>query len=217
MRQGKNIRINWDLYLSPRFVPTKTNISDDQDCGTHAMRVLTGLNYKAIRKAMGKATTWSDRRAIQWLRSKGYAVVPVTVGSTSGLSIKEDKISLGGGHVLLVSQHCFLEEGTWSVLFENKIYHAGNVEYLDGFEFINYPIWSAYLIFKRQWIPKDYIERASAKAYSAAMNLYTTKNAFDINELKKQMHTHLKKNETLALKHKRENEEICKVLRSKTT
>lgn len=89
------------------------------------------------------------------LIEEGLDVIPLSVCSVT------NRPNLGNlvteKHVLLISQMFRKNEGSWCVLHKGKIYHnrKDETEFFHSLEFINRPILSAYVIWKKEWAGKE--------------------------------------------------------------
>lgn len=96
----------------------------------------------------------TDRKMVDALKHTGLEVVPLSVCSVTNRPslmnlVVED-------HVLLISQMFRKNEGSWCVLHKGNIYHNRKNEtaFFHPLEFINRPILSAYIVWKKEWAPK---------------------------------------------------------------
>ena len=149
MRVGKPARINWRDYATPhfRFAPEVSSA----ECGAYALHTLTKQPLKKIMK-MSKKGHWSNSVMFSYLKKHGCKVIPVTLGNVvEAYSVSRGKPKLNTMNVLLINQHCYKEESTWSVIYNNYLAHSGDVGSLNPLEFVNFPIAEAYLIFNPKW------------------------------------------------------------------
>jgi len=157
MLKGKPQRIYWGEYAAPKFKFASANEDAELcQCGAYALHTLTKIPLKKLLK-YGKNGHWGTRTMLRFLRERGYTVLPLTLGNVveaHSVHAFSDKPKVTFEHVLLLGQHCFREESTWSVVYNNYHAHSGDVEPLDRLEFVNYPIEEAYVIFHPSWAKK---------------------------------------------------------------
>lgn len=148
MRKGRKQKINWAQKEAPKFsIETK----DETECGAWALHAITKVPLHLLM-GMSKKGHWPTRTMIGFLRRVGCEVTPITLGNVvESQSVKTGKKLLTCRNVILVEQGCFKEESTWSVLFDNKISHSGELNDIRPMEFVNWPILQAYLITHKAW------------------------------------------------------------------
>ena len=149
MRIGKTQKIDWKQYdcRNFKFIP-QVNYGE---CGGFALHILTKQPYEKIAK-MSRKGHWPNSVMFDYLRRYGCEIIPVTLGNTvNAHSVKKGKPKIGPRNVLLINQHVYKEESTWSVIYNNHWAHSGDVEMLDPMQFINWPIAEAYLIYNKDW------------------------------------------------------------------
>jgi len=149
MRIGIPKLINWKEYRTPHFRFAQEMMS--AECGAYALYTLTKLPYEKIIK-MSRKGHWPNSMMFSFLKKRGFEIIPVTLGNVvEAHSVKRGKPDINTMNVLLINQHCYKEESTWSVIYNNNIAHSGDIDSFDSMEFINYPIAEAYLIFHKSW------------------------------------------------------------------
>lgn len=152
MLKGRVKKINWSTMTAPNFkIETKENI----ECGGWALHAITKVPYYKILP-LGKSGHWSTKTMLNFLKRFGCEVTPITFGNVvESQSVKGGKHLLDESNVILIEQACFREENTWSVLFDGKISHSGEIDDIEPMEFINWPILQAYLVTHKKWKNKD--------------------------------------------------------------
>ena len=152
MKKGRYAQRFSDLtaYRSPFFKPFLFTAGDDGCCGWDAYITIVG---EYPNGKFGKLMT--DRNMVGSLRHVGLEVIPLSVCSVTNRPslmnlVVED-------HVLLISQMFRKNEGSWCVLHKGRIYHnrKDETEFFHPLEFINRPILSAYIIWKKEWALKQ--------------------------------------------------------------
>jgi hypothetical protein len=120
-------------------------------CGSMALATLTGIAPHKVAKALPKrAKYWTDKAISRFLKSKGFKMIPVTVCDVTSHAVTIQN-PIKPYHVLLVSQLMLKNEGSWSVVHRNKIYHNFDELTLDPLEFINHPTMTVYAIWHKKW------------------------------------------------------------------
>ena len=149
MKWGRydNVKRNFVAYRSPFFVPYTGDST--YSCGLDAYRTLT---WKDPPRYTSRLST--DRQMVSALRKDGIKVIPLTVCRVTNREILSNLIL--ETHVVLISQMFKKNEGSWCVLYDGRIYHNCSDE-TDSFrmlEFINRPILSAYILWRKKWAVK---------------------------------------------------------------
>lgn len=156
MRIGRREKIDWSGFYVMKFniYGPKFDSNTLGSCGTHAAACITGLKPKKVDKFYNpKKGEWTDRDMKKYLGQLGYQLVPVTRKNMTNFASRQNSFSshISRFHVLLVSQHVFPYEGTWSVIWGGMRYHSGETEILSALEFINSPTWTAYVVWHPKW------------------------------------------------------------------
>lgn len=121
-------------------------------CGANALGLLTGfdpINLDTSHNKIYKSDHYSDDFMINLLRVEKFQVIKLTKANLTnppqiGYPIKSN-------HILLVSQLFAKQIASWSVLWNDLIFHNFEVKKLMPFDFLNWPILSAYVLFKKGW------------------------------------------------------------------
>jgi len=154
MRDGKPQRVKWQEYLAGKFwFQAPIDAEPPVQCGAYALHTLTGVPISKINK-LRKDGHWPDRVMFSFLRKHGCQVIPLNLGNMCwAYNRKRDgwKEELTKRHVILLDQHCFEDESTWSVVYDGLRAHSGEIEEVNPLEFVNFPIQAAYLIFNPKW------------------------------------------------------------------
>lgn len=160
MRPGKVSKINWHKFecAKGKFRMPKKRWS--VECGAFALHALTKVPVEDILPLSDRGH-WSNATMFKFLRDRGFEIIPVTLGNVvDAYSVKDpfDKYKLSTRHVILVEQLCYKEENTWAVIHNGKIAHSGGVKKLGPMEFVNWPIYAAYVIFHKDWKTSDFMQ-----------------------------------------------------------
>lgn len=161
MKKGRYEKKSSDFssYRSPFFKPTLN--CQTHCCGWDAFRTITGEPPKS---RFGNLTT--DKHMVGALREKGVTVIPLTVSSVTNRPDLDNLVF--ENHVVLISQMFKKNEGSWCILYKRKIYHNchNETEFFHMLEFLNRPILSAYILWKKEWGYKPEKNRKSKKEES---------------------------------------------------
>lgn len=142
---------------SPRFTPHFLNrdyMKLKGGCGTSSLALLTGITPKKIDEIAVKKDRdwWTDRDMLKFLNSNGYKTTELTISRvTNALFGKSSNTPIKYNHVLLIGQYYYANEGTWSVVNKNTIYHNFEAAPLNALEFINNPTMSVYIVEHKKW------------------------------------------------------------------
>lgn len=168
-----NQRIEWDAFKVKRENLTETFQSRSQDfgrrylpknqfatCGSGALSLLTGLPPTKVESHLPKTRKhWSQRAAINFLRSKGFLVQEISRYSVTNLDPTDPyewrTLPVNSHHVLLCDLLMCRDEGSWWVVHNNFSYHNFEVNELHPLLFCNKPSQSIYLVTHPKW-PKNY-------------------------------------------------------------
>lgn len=119
-------------------------------CGATALGLITGKNPFFFKS---KKSHYSDRFMVKSLRKEGFSVYEV---NKANLSNREEwKYSLADNHLILFSSLLKKKEASWMVMFNNNIYHNFERTTASYIDFVNFPIDSMYVIFKKEWAKKS--------------------------------------------------------------
>lgn len=157
MREGKKQKIHWSDYRVDNFKFADEGDGPEYQCGAYALHTLTKIPLKDIIKLQSKTIPghWPTRTMMRFLAKHGCSVMPITLGNMVWAhNYDNGKPEIGGSNVLLIDQHCYDDQGTWSVVYGGRRAHSGEVDPLNPLEFINYPILQAYLVFNPKWRSK---------------------------------------------------------------
>lgn len=119
-------------------------------CGPCAASTLTGIRPEKISKINKDKDHFSDKLMITFLESQNFKVIPLTIAELSNSSYVENNITRN--HLLLLSQMYSKNQASWTILLNNEyIIHNFEIQKLFGDEFIQRPILTSYILFKKSW------------------------------------------------------------------
>lgn len=137
--------LDFSGYTPRKFVPHLWNIGSDAGCGATALSLLTGRNPLHIKKKKD----WTHEFMTWTLRRAGFKVQKLTKrGLTNKRHIRYPVTEL---HVVLASLRLIKGEASWVVLHNGMMYHNFDVTSFKGYELINHPMVTAYLIKHKSW------------------------------------------------------------------
>jgi hypothetical protein len=171
MRKGKVEFVPWWNYFSPHFKPPKKPFTDDVrgSCGTYALCYLTGMKLKEAAKLLPKHLKyWSDQRLISVLRSKGYAVLPITLNNVTGCTYSKKEV-FTGMHVILSCVHVHSDTASYLVQYGGKEYHSCEIIDQVPMDLVNNPVWTSYVVWHPSWGPRTSTEKHACSRWD---NLY---------------------------------------------
>jgi hypothetical protein len=138
--------------------------------------VLLGKRPKECEKLLGRATDWNDLKIARLLRSRGYTVLPITINGICGTKVSSgEKVKMCGMHVILCSQHAYLDEATYSVFHDGLSYHSGDISPITPMEFINYPVWTCFLVWHPKWAPRNEFETKVCRSHGSWEAIWSEK------------------------------------------
>lgn len=87
---------------------------------------------------------------VGFLREKGFTVTPLTL---CDLSHDDQAVNwnITKDHVVLISLLTCRNETSWMVLHQDEVWHNFSSKLLEPLEFLNNPIRSAYVVYKKNW------------------------------------------------------------------
>jgi hypothetical protein len=130
-------------------------------CGANALALLTGENPKVFLKNNKRKSHYSDSFMIRNLRKYGYKVFKI---NKCNLTFRNKGnalyYSLNNNHLLLVSHLLKRNEATWIVHWNDIQYHNFELNKSTFWQIVNFPISTAYVLYKDEWSTKDLKEAA---------------------------------------------------------
>jgi hypothetical protein len=119
-------------------------------CGPCAVSALTGISPDKISKINKDKDHFSDKLMIKFLESQKFQVIPLTVAELSNSMYVENNLTRN--HLLLLSQMYTKNNASWTIILNNEyIIHNFEINKLFVDEFIQRPILTSYLLFKKSW------------------------------------------------------------------
>lgn len=153
MELGKyNKKIDFKKYTvsRPKLTFFEKGYASLFGCGPSAAACLSGVNPSKISLINKDKNHFSDERMVKFLRSQKFEVIPLTVADVSNSLYVENKITRN--HLLLLSQMYSRNQASWTVILNLEyIMHGFEINLLKADEFIQRPILTSYLLFKKSW------------------------------------------------------------------
>lgn len=146
-------KLDWIKLATVRFKPkTLRNYVDVAGtCGTFALHCITGDRLSEISQNCPKQGWWGDNAMRRYLKKRGYQTIPVNLEAIQASKPYKYRENLNHQHVLLMSTHSSEREGTWQVVYNNRVYHGSEVEFFSGYEVLVNPVWTLYLVWHPKW------------------------------------------------------------------
>ena len=146
-------KVDFNSFAISRFVP---NIFDPYihtciPCGISTLALLTGINPFILNASNKNRDHTSDKFMLDILKSNGFKIAKLTQCSVSNNTSRVLQNSIKYYHVLLVSQLVLRNEASWSVIYDQYIFHNFLVNLLKPLEFLNRPPITAYLLFHKKY------------------------------------------------------------------
>jgi len=154
MENGKYIKntTNFNKFVCKKFNPHLYDhvLHRSVGCGASALALITGHNPFKIAAKNKNRDHYPDKFLINYLRKNGYKVITI---NKCNLTNRETviKYKINSNHILLMSQLFLKKEASWVVSWNDLLFHNFEVSRLDAFGFINCPIVSAYVIYKKSY------------------------------------------------------------------
>lgn len=153
----KRNKTDFESYAVSKFVPHLFDHSAYglYGCGATALSLITGIKSNIIFRSKKfkeneSLFSWNDTFMRGFLRKQGFSIIPITLCEVSNFQTYIES-PIKNYHVILMSQLMKKNEASWSVIFNNYIFHNFEILPLKPLEFINNPILSAYVIYKDEW------------------------------------------------------------------
>lgn len=154
MRDGCYKLFNWES-LESRKVNFTSLENTCETCGSAALSLITNKRASLIDTYRPKNQKhWSSNAVVIFLRNKHFRVVEVTkLGLTSEPAeiFEEIKPKISPYHVLLTNQLVCKDEATWFLIHKNKVWHNMKETPLNPLHFIQFPIQTIYVVWKKEW------------------------------------------------------------------
>jgi hypothetical protein len=147
-------KIDWIELATIRFRPKTPDMAYMNSlgtCGTFAIHCLTGEPVSEIARHCPKKGWWDDNAVRRYLKKRGYETIPFNLEDIHASKPYEYRNNVNHQHVLLMSTHASDEEGTWQVVYNNRVYHGAEVEFFSGYEVLINPVWTMYLVWHPKW------------------------------------------------------------------
>lgn len=159
-------KLDWVEVATVRFKP-KTVPQRFADltgsCGTFALHCLTGESVVKISKECPKKGWWDDKSMRAYLKKRGYQTIPISLSQIQTSKPYQYRKNLNHQHVILMSAHSSEREGTWQVIYNNKVYHGTEVEFFTGYEVLINPVWTMYVVWHPKWKTNEEIKADNCK------------------------------------------------------
>lgn len=155
MRNGKygngNTKFNKLALNKCNFTLWDSYNFNKSGCGATALGLITGQNPHSIKTKNGH---FSDRFMVNFLRDRNFSVYEVNKANLSNKKIWSH--SLLDNHLILFSILTQKKEATWMVMFNNIIYHNFEQRKANYIDFLNFPMDSLYVLYKKSWAVKNF-------------------------------------------------------------
>ena len=117
-------------------------------CGATSLSLLTSKPPEHYSKLNKFKAHYDDKFMVRELKKSGYEVIPLTISSLTDTELVINPIN--NRHLLLVSQMVLKNEATWLMIAGGEyVIHNFQIDILSNLEFINHPILSIYILFKK--------------------------------------------------------------------
>ena len=127
-----------------------------EGCGANALAMLTGIHPSKIKKLNKNKNHFPDSFMLKFLRKHGFKIYKITkcnlskrnTGGNLNYQIKDN-------HLLLCSHLLKKNEATWVIYWNGIQYHNFELAKCDFWSLINFPISTAYVLYKDEWSTED--------------------------------------------------------------
>lgn len=136
--------INFKAFQVTKFQPHIWHVGGC-GCGANTLALLTGKNPKTIRTR----PDWTNEYMVWALRRSGFKIAMLTKRGLTNQTYLTHPIARD--HVVLASIRIIKGEASWVVIHNHMMYHNFDLTAFDGYELINHPIVTAYLIKHPRW------------------------------------------------------------------
>tara|TARA_R110000868_G_scaffold269412_1_gene528784 strand:+ start:454 stop:939 length:486 start_codon:yes stop_codon:yes gene_type:complete len=139
---------NWNKYRVNKFNFTLFDpfLYGTFGCGANALACVTGKNPKNFLQKSGH---YSDEFMVKQLRKNNINVLKLTKSNLT--NDKKASIKIDDRHVLLISQLFSKGEASWVIHHAGMFIHNFETDKCSYWHLLNFPIVSAYVLFKKKW------------------------------------------------------------------
>lgn len=143
--------IDWADYTVDLFVPhLYTNYSGG--CGANALSLLTGVPpHHILNTNRENRKHWKDSFMIGFLKKHGFKVFPLTKCEVTNVAGAYVCDSIGNQHILLLSQLMGKNTASWTVVYNELMYHNFETVSFKGLNLVNSPSLTVYVVFRPEW------------------------------------------------------------------
>lgn len=118
-------------------------------CGASALGLVTGANLADISKLNKERNHYTDQFMISFLEKKRIKAIKLTQAILTNSEFMTEKIT--SDHFLLASLLLAKQRGSWCAIWQSILYHNMEITNMKSLDFLNFPILSCYVLFKKSW------------------------------------------------------------------
>ena len=150
----KEKRVDFSKFEVYKFTPFlfPEYCSSLYGCGANILSLLSGLPQNKIKPPIkSRPDHWPDSFIIKFLKERKFEILKITQCSLSNNEDRQIIESLTRYNLILTSQLVLKNECSWYLTWDNYYYHGSSISKLRPFDFLNYPIISAYCLFHKRY------------------------------------------------------------------
>jgi hypothetical protein len=149
---GKLKKVNWSAFSSPDFNPNVYGGHNFRTCGSSLLSMITNTPSAIVEKKL-RTRHWSATAIKNYLKSKGWAAVEITVNSVTNGHWEDFPIS--EDHIVVLSLHMDAKEASWLLAHKGRLYHNFNEEPFTGTYLLNKPIQECFIVYRHKKVRKQ--------------------------------------------------------------
>lgn len=147
---------NFNEFAVDRFVPHMydPSVYGLVGCGPSALSLISGINPYKLDKMVDERMSLPPTKAEQFLEENGFQYSSLTLAKLTNAQIDDNNCLVEvvkPWHVLLLVQLYHKQTASYSVVWNNLIWHNFNVQPLHALEFVNRPIINGWIITHENW------------------------------------------------------------------
>ena len=148
---------NFKDFVVAKFVPHMydPSVYGLAGCGPAALSLISGINPWDIGKSLvDERNSLSEKNAELFLNSHGFRFSELTLAKLSNTQIDEENVLvevIKPWNVLLLIQLYHKQTASYSVVWNNLIWHNFVVQPLNALELVNRPIIGGWIITHEDW------------------------------------------------------------------
>lgn len=140
-------KLESETFSANKFIPHVYNRRfTGHGCGASALALLTGVRPDKIPSR----DDWTSRFMLKFLHERGFTLAKITPQNLTNTT-RLVTYAINSSHVILASILLSRTDATWVVIYSKSLYHNFEIVEFSGYEIVNHPIITAYLVHHPAW------------------------------------------------------------------